>query len=68
MTFLLPPGIKGVKKGSTSGAIFKSILHVVQNVWHGHGHGHGHGLTECNSAYFWVISWTLNYTLKTGWT
>ena len=47
---------------SSSWAIFKSILHVSQNVCHGEGlliH-----VTVYNSAFLWVITWTLNYTLK----
>ena len=53
------------KGSSSSRAIFKSMLHVIQNVWHGQGlliH-----VTLYNSAYFWVIFWIPNYTLKTGW-
>ena len=43
---------------SSSLTIFKSILHVTQNVWH------GQGLPIHVTAYFWVISWTLNNALK----
>ena len=50
-------------KGSLSSrVIFKSILHVSQNGCHGEGlliH-----VTVYNSAFFRVISWMLNYTLK----
>ena len=50
----------------SSQTIFKSILHVSQNVFHGEGlliH-----ITVYNSAFFFlVISWALNYALKTGW-
>ena len=52
------------KESSSLRAIFNSILLVNQNVCHGEGlliH-----LTVCNSAFFLVISWTLNYTLKLG--
>ena len=42
------------------------FLFYIQNVWHDQWllmH-----IIAYNSAYFWVISWTLNYTFKTGWT
>ena len=51
------------KGSSSSRASYKSILHVVQNVWHQQDlliH-----IALYDSAYFWVISWTLNYTVKT---
>ena len=57
-----------LNKGSSSSssrASYKSILHVVQNVWHQQDlliH-----IALYDSAYFWVISWTLNYTVKTQW-
>ena len=50
-------------KESSLRAIFKSILHVSQNVCHGERlliH-----VTVYDSAFFWVTSWTLNYILKT---
>ena len=53
------------KGSSSSRSIFKPILHVSQNVSHGEGlfiH-----VTVYNSVFFWVIPWTPNYTLKTGW-
>ena len=53
------------KGSSSSRASYKSILHVVQNVWHQQDlliH-----IALYDSAYFWVISWMLNYTVKTQW-
>ena len=52
--------------GAASQAIFQSILHVIHNAWH--GQGLLMYISVYNSAYFLVIFWTLNYTLKTGWT
>ena len=41
------------------------ILDVAQNVWH--NQGLLVYISVYNSACFWFISWTINYTIKTRW-
>ena len=56
---------------SSSRAIYKSILHVCmlfRYVWHSQGLLMHVTVYNIDVYDFWVISWTLNYALKTGWT